>query len=83
MVIVFSMLGMAVVQKISKRKGGLLNLLLFLLMVISPLIVHPLQSDIHYWLIVGVSLAHYIASRGKIKQRSGPVFLKPPMQELT
>jgi hypothetical protein len=39
------------------------NLLLFLLMIVSPLLTHPLQNDIHYWLIVGVSLAHYMASQ--------------------
>ncbi|TAL61109.1 MAG: hypothetical protein EPN84_08540 [Legionella sp.] len=68
--IVFSMLSWIVARKIFNRfraQSNILNIILFLLMTISPLIIHPLQRDIHYWFIVGCSVAHYIASRGDKK----------------
>jgi len=63
-IIVCSMLAWVMRKFLKQLWDGenIFKLLLFLLMIVSPLLIHPLQDDIHYWLNVGVSLAQYMVS---------------------
>jgi hypothetical protein len=62
-ILIFSMLGLVAMKKIDAiyKKINFFHLILFMILVVSPLIIHPIQKDIRYWFIIGSGFAQLAA----------------------